>query len=104
MKIENAEIKTMELTKLKPAKYNPRIELKPDDDVYQRIKASITKFGLVDPLIVNVRDGLNVIVGGHQRYNVLKDLGYKEVQCVLVDLDEVDEIELNLSLNKNVGF
>ncbi len=104
MKIENAEIKTMELAKLKPAKYNPRIELQPDDDTYKRIKASITKFGLVDPLVVNKRNGLNIIVGGHQRYNILKDLGYKEVQCVLVDLDEVDEIELNLSLNKNVGF
>ena len=53
MKIENAEIRTMDLAKLKPAKYNPRIELQPDDDTYQRIKASITKFGVVVPLVVN---------------------------------------------------
>jgi len=104
MKIENAEIRTMDLAKLKPAKYNPRIELQPDDDTYKRIKASITKFGVVDPLVVNKRNGLYTIVGGHQRYNILKELGYKEIQCVLVDLDEVDEIELNLSLNKNTGF
>ena len=104
MKIENAEIRTMELSKLKPAKYNPRIELQPEDETYQKIKASITKFGVVDPLVVNKRNGAYTIVGGHQRYNILKDLGYKEIQCVLVDLDEVDEIELNLSLNKNTGF
>lgn len=104
MKIENAEIRTMELAKLQPAKYNPRVELQPEDDVYKRIKASITKFGMVAPLVVNKRNGLYTIVGGHQRYNILKELGYKEISCILVDLDEVDEIELNLSLNKNTGY
>lgn len=104
MKIENAEIRTMELAKLQPAKYNPMVELQPEDDVYKRIKASITKFGMVAPLVVNKRNGLYTIVGGHQRYNILKELGYKETPCILVDLDEVDEIELNLSLNKNTGY
>lgn len=104
MKIENAEIRTMELAKLQLAKYNPRVELQPEDDVYKRIKASITKFGMVAPLVVNKRNGLYTIVGGHQRYNILKELGYKETPCILVDLDEVDEIELNLSLNKNTGY
>ena len=104
MKIENAEIRTMELAKLQPAKYNTRVELQPEDDVYKRIKASITKFGMVAPLVVNKRNGLYTIVGGHQRYNILKELGYKEIPCILVDLDEVDEIELNLSLNKNTGY
>ena len=104
MKIENAEIRTMELAKLQPAKYNPRVELQPEDDVYKRIKASITKFGMVAPLVVNKRNGLYTIVGGHQRYNILKELGYKEIPCILVDLDEIDEIELNLSLNKNTGY
>ena len=59
---------------------------------------------MVDPLVVNKRNELYTIVGGHQRYNILKELGYKEILCVLVDLDEIDEIELNLALNKNMGF
>lgn len=97
-------IEKVEIEKLKPAEYNPRVELQPEDDVYKRIKASITKFGMVAPLVVNKRNGLYTIVGGHQRYNILKELGYKEISCILVDLDEVDEIELNLSLNKNTGY
>jgi ParB-like chromosome segregation protein Spo0J len=59
---------------------------------------------MVAPLVVNKRNGLYTIVGGHQRYNILKELGYKEIPCILVDLDEIDEIELNLSLNKNTGY
>ena len=44
------------------------------------------------------------IIGGHQRYNILKDLGYETAECILVDLDEKQEKRLNLSLNKNSGF
>lgn len=99
MKIEKIKIE-----KLKPAEYNPRKDLKPEDEEYQKIKKSITEFGMVAPLVVNKRNGLYTIVGGHQRYNILKELGYKEIPCILVDLDEVDEIELNLSLNKNTGY
>lgn len=96
------KIEEIKINKLKPAKYNPRIELKKEDESYQRIKSSIEEFGLVDPLVVNKRN--MTIIGGHQRYNILKDLGYEVAECILVDLDEKQEKRLNLSLNKNSGF
>jgi len=95
-------IEKVKLEKLIPAKYNPRMELTEENESYKRIKASIEEFGMVDPLIVNKRN--MVIIGGHQRFNVLKDLNYKEVDCILLDLDEKQEKRLNLALNKNAGF
>ena len=68
------EFKKLQISDLKPASYNPRKELKPGDKEYEKIKNSITEFGYVDPVIVN--DDMTVI-GGHQRLNVLKDLGYQ---------------------------
>lgn len=97
MKIEKIKIKN-----LNPAKYNPRKELKKEDESYQRIKKSIEEFGLVDPLIINSRN--MTIIGGHQRFNILKDLGYDAAECIILDLDEKQEKRLNLSLNKNSGF
>lgn len=97
MKIEKIKIKN-----LNPAKYNPRKELKKEDESYQRIKKSIEEFGLVDPLIINSRN--MTIIGGHQRFNILKDLGYDTAECIMLDLDEKQEKRLNLSLNKNSGF
>ena len=97
MKIEKVKIED-----LKVAEYNPRVELKEDDESYKRIKASIEEFGYVDPIIVNKRN-MNVI-GGHQRLNILKDMNYKEVDCVILNLDEKQEKRLNLSLNKNSGY
>jgi len=67
---------------------------------YEKLKNSIKKFGYVDPIIVNA-DG--TIIGGHQRFFVLQDLGYEEVECVTVNLSKTDEKALNIALNKISG-
>ena len=83
------------------AEYNPRQLTK---DQYQGLKDSITRFGLVDPVIINKhKERDNIIVGGHQRVKIAKDLGYKEVPCVEVNLTPEKERELNIRLNKNTG-
>lgn len=88
------------LSELHPAEYNPRVVLTPADEEYQQIKRSIEQYGYVDPIIVNV-DG--TIIGGHQRYNILLDLGYDTTQVVIVDLDKNSEKALNIALNKITG-
>lgn len=57
----------------------------------------------MEPLVVNVRDGKNVLVGGHQRYKILTAAGEQETEAVVVDLDEQQEKALNLALNKIDG-
>lgn len=71
------------IDELKPANYNPRKYLKPGDKEYEKLKKSIKEFGYVEPVIYNKRIG--IVVGGHQRLKVLKDLGYEEIDCVIVD-------------------
>ena len=83
------------------AEYNPR-EL--TQIQHQDLKDSITRFGLVDPLIVNThKERKNILVGGHQRLRIVKELGYKDVPCVEVNLTPNKERELNVRLNKNTG-
>jgi hypothetical protein len=89
------------IKEMKPAKYNPRKNLKPGDKMYQNIKNSIEKFGYIDLIIWNERTGN--IVGGHQRFKILKELGYKEIECVVVDFDETNEMGANIALNKALG-
>ena len=88
--------------KLKPAKYNPRKDLKPGDAAYEKIKKSLHTYGYVDPVIWNEVTGN--IVGGHQRFKVLTAEGAKEIDCVVVHIeDPQDEKALNIALNKAVG-
>ena len=92
---------SLPIDSLKPAAYNPRKKLKKGDKEYEKIKKSIVEFGYVDPIIVNY-DG--TVIGGHQRLTVLSDLGYKEVQCVQVRIDDENKVKaLNVALNKITG-
>ncbi|MEI3355692.1 MAG: site-specific DNA-methyltransferase [Clostridia bacterium] len=93
-------IQILKIENLKPAEYNPRKDLTPEDEEYQKIKNSLTEFGYVAPVIVNAD---MTVIGGHQRLKVLKELGYTEIECNIVDLDKNKEKALNIALNKITG-
>lgn len=94
------EFRKIKITDLKYATYNPRKDLKPGDKEFEKIKNSIFEFGYVDPIILNSD---MTIIGGHQRAKVLKELGYTEINCVVVDVDKKKEKALNIALNKISG-
>lgn len=87
---------------LKHAEYNPR---KISDDKFREIKNSLSKFGLVQPLVVNRAKGReNIIIGGNQRFEVLKALKYEHADVLYVDIPDLErEKELNIRLNRNQG-
>lgn len=93
-------MKQYNINELLPADYNPRKELTPDDREYQKIKTSIETFGYVDPIIINKN---KTIIGGHQRLNVLRDLGYTDIDVIEIDIDKTKEKALNVALNKISG-
>lgn len=94
-------VEMVAVDRLDPAPYNPRVDLKPGDPDYEKIRRSLDTFGLVEPLVWNKRSGH--LVGGHQRLKVLTDRGDTAVPVAVVDLDDVDERTLNVALNKTGG-
>jgi DNA modification methylase len=101
MKDNKIEINQVEINSLKPAEYNPR---KIDEKQEADLTNSIQEFGLVDPIIANSNQNrLNIVIGGHQRLKIAKKLGYTKVPVVYLNLDETQEKNLNLRLNKNTG-
>ena len=93
----NWRIERKPLAELTPAPYNPRRALTPKDPAYRKLKRSLKQFGLVQPLVWNQRTGH--VVGGHQRLQILSELGHKEVDVTVVDLDDAEEKALNVVLN-----
>lgn len=92
----------MKLSDLKPADYNPRIELKPGMPEFEKLSRSIEEFGFIDPPIFNERTGN--LIGGHQRVAVASYLGsYDEIEVSVVDLPLKKEKTLNVALNKISG-
>lgn len=91
-------IERKKLSEIKPADYNPR---KISGSDYEKLKKNIEEFGYIDPIIFNEPSGN--IVGGHQRYKVLTELGYEEIDVVVVEMDDLQEKALNIALNKISG-
>ena len=94
-------IKTIAIQEINPAPYNPRIDLKPGNPEYERLKRSVDEFGCVEPLVWNQRSGN--LVGGHQRFKVLVARGDRETDVSVVDLPPEKEKALNIALNKISG-
>lgn len=106
------------LDEIKPSEYNPRII---SEEELEKLEKNIKEFGLVDPIIINLKN--NHIIGGHQRYEVLRklagtDTDYENTELKLIRLgnigwvfketdinikDEHHEKALNLALNKISG-
>lgn len=93
--------KTLQIDGLNPAPYNPRIKLQKGMKEWEDLNNSITKYGLVVPIIINERN--NTVVSGHQRISAMKEQGIKEAEAIIVDLDEKEERKLNVALNKIEG-
>lgn len=95
------QIEHIKISDLREAEYNPR---KLSAKQHADIRKSLEAFGFVDPVIVNKNpERLNVIVGGHQRVKVWRDMGNDTVPAVFIDLPIDKEKELNIRLNKNTG-
>lgn len=84
----------MRLADVKPMPGNAR---QMDEAHMVALKASIERFGYVEPIVYNKRTGH--IVGGHQRYSVLLAEGVKEATMVVVDMEPDEEMAANITLN-----
>ena len=102
MNDNSIEVVSIPTADLKEASYNPRTI---SDKKREQIKKSILKFGFTEPLIVNCHSKrMNILVGGHQRLRIAKELGIESIPCVYVNLTLKREKELNVRLNDGGDF
>lgn len=99
---KDIRIKQVSIDILKPSEHNPR---KWEKEAESQLKESIKRFGVVDPLLVNsAEERKNIVIGGHFRLSVMKDMGIKMVPVVYISIPDIEkEKELNIRLNRNTG-
>ena len=88
------QYKQVSLSKLKPAEYNPRTI---DDSALEGLTESMNQFGNLQPIVWNKKTGN--VVSGHQRLKVLLAQGVTEQFCIVINVDEVKERAINVSMN-----
>ena len=101
---EIRELKTKLISLNKIIPYENNAKEHPDWQIAQ-IKNSIEQFGFNDPIAVNENMG---IIEGHGRYLAAKELGLKEVPCIILSGMTADEerayIIAHNKLTMNTGF
>ena len=85
------------LTELKSAPWNPN---QMDETMMSRLRESISRYGLVEPLVVRKVDKEQFeVLSGNQRLKVVEEMGFATVPCVLVALDNAKAMLLAQALN-----
>ena len=96
MKIVKRKIKDLIRAEYNPRKINKIQEID--------LRESLIRFGLVDPIIINVnKERKNIVIGGHQRIKIWAELGNNDIECNELNLTLDKERELNIRLNKSGG-
>ncbi len=93
-RVAAVSMRRMKLVDLNPAPYNPR-RIKPE--ALEGLKASVKRFGMLEPIVYNERTGH--VVGGHKRLETLRAQGYTATDVLVADLVLKEEKAANVTLN-----
>ncbi len=83
-----------DIDSLKPFGQNPKVHPKKQ---IQMIKKSIKEFGWTNPILISQN---NLIIAGHARLEAAKQLGYKKVPTIFIDLPYKKAIAYVIADNK----
>jgi ParB-like chromosome segregation protein Spo0J len=100
MKHAKLTIQTLPLSRLKPHPRNPRHHPEPGSPEWDALKKSLEN-AYFDPLVWNKRNGM--LVSGHLRTKVLKEVGCQKADCVVVNLPEAEHVAMLTRANKQSG-
>lgn len=90
------QITQIELDKIRPNPYNPNLV---PDEIMAKLRAEIAQKGLTQPIIVRSRGDAYEIVDGYHRWLICRELGLKDIPCIVQDYTDTEAKIKTLQLN-----
>ncbi len=94
--VEKSDIE-VPISKVEPNKDQPRKNF--DEDALIELSESIKQFGVLQPLLVQDKDGYYEIIAGERRWRAAKLAGLKKVPVIVKKLTEQEIVEISLIEN-----
>jgi ParB family chromosome partitioning protein len=79
--------------------FHPPIQLRIKLDNLDELACSIKEHGLLQPIIVRPIEKRYEVVAGNRRYQAVRKLGLRKINCHLIDLSDQEAYELALTEN-----
>ncbi|HZA21348.1 MAG TPA: ParB N-terminal domain-containing protein [Dehalococcoidia bacterium] len=95
------KVTDLPLDQLKEAPWNPN---RMDEAMLQKLRESLSRYGLVQNLVVRpLGDGTHEVLSGNQRLQVLRETMKNSVPCVVIELADAHARLLSQALNRIAG-
>ncbi len=91
-----AEVK-VKISMVGPNKDQPRKQF--DEDALMELSDSIKQFGIIQPLVVQEKNGFYEIIAGERRWRAAKMAGLKEVPVIIKNYTDLEIVEISLIEN-----
>ena len=88
---------TVRISEVEPNRKQPRQNF--DEEKLEELAESIKTFGLLQPILVQKRDGYYEIIAGERRWRAALKAGLKEVPVIIRDYTDKEILELSLIEN-----
>ena len=85
------------LSQVEPNRAQPRKNF--DEDALQELAESVRKYGIIQPLIVQKKDGYYEIIAGERRWRAARIASLKEVPVIIRDYTPREVMEISLIEN-----
>jgi len=95
--VEKPVEQKVKISKVGPNKDQPRKQF--DEDALMELADSIKQFGIIQPLIVQEKNGFYEIIAGERRWRAAKLAGLKEVPVIVKDYTDLEVVEISLIEN-----
>ena len=87
----------VKISKVGPNKDQPRKQF--DEDSLMELADSIKQFGIIQPLVVQEKNGFYEIIAGERRWRAAKIAGLKEVPVIIKKYTDLEIMEISLIEN-----
>lgn len=96
-KVSQDEVKQLLLTEIDTSPYQPRTVF--DDERIDELSQTIRTHGVIQPIVVRVRNGRYEIIAGERRYRAVKKLGLDKIPAIVREFNDSQAASIALIEN-----
>jgi len=96
-KTSNEEVKMISVASIVPSPYQPRSVF--DDERIEELCQTIRTHGVIQPIVVRVRDGKHELIAGERRWRAVKKLGWETIPAIIREINDSQAASISLIEN-----